>query len=236
MTIKMSSWQYPTDFPQLLSGQVHLWRFSLDALPVTYENLRALLSADELARADRLLDPLKCHNFTIARGHLRRLLANYLDLAPEEIDFSYNVSGKPFVATKNSSGLTFNLSHSGSRAILAVAMNAEVGVDIEKVDFDLNFHLLAARYFSPMEFVALKGFSTIRQRRQFYRIWTCKEAVLKMIGSGFSSPEPVGTVSQNCCVINTFFAVNYVSAVVIDRKITAILKFNLSPDEGISPR
>ncbi len=229
----MTSWQDPEDFPQLLPGQLHLWRFSLDAWPATYENLRSLLSTDELVRADRLLDPLKRHNFMVARGHLRQLLANYLDLAPEEIDFSYNISGKPLVTAKNSRRLTFNLSHSGSRAILAVAINAELGVDIEKVDSDLKFQLLADRYFSPVELVALKGFSTIRERRQFYRIWTRKEAVLKMIGSGFSSPEPLGSVSQNCCLKNFFFAPGYISAVAINRKITAILKLNFSADGGI---
>ena len=108
MTILVTSWRDPSDsLPQLFPGQIHLWRFSLNTLPKVYQNRRSLLSTDELARADRLLDPQKQRNFTIARSCLRQLLAKYLDLGPERIDFSYNRAGKPFVTAENRAKLAW---------------------------------------------------------------------------------------------------------------------------------
>ena len=232
MSVIATPWMYPAKaLLKILPEQVHLWRFSLQVSPETYQTLQTFLSVDELVRADRLLDPEKRRTFIIAKSRLRQLLAIYLDLLPEEIDFSYNQSGKPFLAVKSSSNLVFNLSHSGSRAILAVAIDADLGVDIEKIDFNLNFQSLATRYFTPEEIIKLREASIVRQRRQFYRIWTRKEAVLKMIGSGFSAAEPSGEFLQNCCLKNTFFAGNYVSAIAINRRITSILKFNIFESE-----
>lgn len=223
----MTCWQDPLEsLPQLVPGQLHLWRFSLNAQPETYRTHQSYLSSDELARADRLLDPQKQHDFTVGRSCLRQLLSNYLDLPPQKINFSYNSSGKPFIAGKNSGQLAFNLSHSGSRAILAVTIAAEIGVDIEMVDPDLNFQSSASRYFTPVEIGELQDVATHRQRRQFYRIWTRKEAVLKMIGSGFSSPHPGKDLLQNCWLNNMFVAGNTVSAVAINRNINSVFKYN----------
>lgn len=233
MTNDSTPWQDPVSFPQLLSGQLHLWKFSLEILPEHYQNQRSFLSTIELARADRLLDPQKQQAFTISRSCLRQLLAKYLGLSPESVEFNYNISGKPFIAAKNSKNLTFNLSHSGSMAVLAVTIDVDVGVDIEKIDSDLNFQLLASCYFTPAENVQLRGLSISRQRRQFYRIWTVKEAVLKMAGSGFSPTEPFAPLAQDCCCKNIFFAGNYVSAIATARRIFAIHKFKFSPEDKI---
>ena len=233
MTNNFTPWQNPISFPQLLPGQLHLWRFSLEIFPAHYQNQRSFLSANELACADRLLDPQKQQAFTIARSCLRQLLAKYLSLLPESVEFSYNISGKPSIAAKNSKNLTFNLSHSGSMAVLAVTLDIDVGVDIERIDRDLNFQLLASHYFTPAEIVQLRGHSKSRQRRQFYRIWTAKEAILKMTGSGFSSSKPSALLAHDCCYGNIFFAANYVSAISTDRRISAIRKFNFSSGDKI---
>ena len=233
MIISSTPWQTcPDCLPQLQPGQIHLWRFSLDIIPPLYQSQRAFLSDDELARADRFLDPQKQQQFTLARSYLRQILAQYLDLPPELIKFIYNDAGKPSLGEKNRNNLTFNLSHSGAMAVLAVAIDVDLGVDIEEIDFDLNFQSLAIRYFTPAEIIKLKEVSIARQRRQFYRIWTSKEAVLKMIGSGFSAAEPPGNFMQHGCLRNIFFAGNYVSAIAINRRITSILKFNILESES----
>ncbi len=232
MSIYSTPWQTRPDcLPQLHSGQIHLWRFSLDIVPALHQPQLTFLSVDELARADRLLDSQKQQQFTVARSCLRQLLAQYLELSPELVEFSYNGAGKPFLTEKIRNNLTFNLSHSGSMAIVAVALDTEVGVDIEKIDCDLNFQAVATRYFSPAEIVQLRKASNFRQRRQFYRIWTAKEAVLKMVGSGFSATEPFANLAQDCCCKNIFCTANYVSALAINTSISSIHKFKFSSSE-----
>src|SRR5215472_2261792 len=44
--------------------------------------------------------------------------------------------------------IEFNLSHSGSRALLAFTRGREVGVDIEQIRNNLDFEALARRFFS----------------------------------------------------------------------------------------
>ena len=236
MTIVTDQWEDPPELLQLLPEQIHLWRFSLDAPPETNQYLQYHLSADEMVRAERLLDPQKRRSFVLARSYLRQILAKYLGLDPELLKFGYNSSGKPFLSSPTKDKLTFNLSHSGSKAILAVTMDGEVGVDIEKIDPVLNFQSLASRYFTLAEINDLKKLSIIRQRRQFYRLWTRKEAVLKMYGTGFSLPGSIETFvpdSDHCTLKNIFLATSYVSALAVNRRITSIRKFNMLPDRGI---
>ncbi len=236
MKPEVSCWQHPPSRLALKDGELHLWRFSLDAPPEMIQYLQSLLSTNEMVRAERLIDPLKRHSFVMARSCLRKILAKYLGLNPELLKFGYNSSGKPFLSSPTKDKLTFNLSHSGSMAILAVAMDGEVGVDIEKIDAALNFQSVACRYFTLMEINELEKLSILRRRRQFYRLWTRKEAVLKMYGTGFSLPGSIETFVSDldhCTLINIFLATSYVSALAVNRRITSIQKFNMLPDREI---
>ncbi len=236
MKPEISCWQHPPSRLVLKDGELHLWRFLLDVPPEMNQYLQSLLSADEMVRAERLIDPLKRHSFVMARSCLRQILAKYLGLNPELLKFGYNSSGKPFLSSPTKDKLTFNLSHSGSIAILAVAMDGEVGVDIEKIDAALNFQSVARRYFTLAEMNELEKLSILRRRRQFYRLWTRKEAVLKMYGTGFSLPGSIETFVQDldhCTLKNIFLATSYVSALAVNRRITSIRKFNMLPDRGI---
>jgi 4'-phosphopantetheinyl transferase len=151
--------------------------------------LKSLLSADELQRAARLLDPRKVQDFIVGRGRLRQILASYLAADPAQIIFTYGLHGKPTLQAPAAMGLTFNLTHSGAWALLVVARNTEVGVDLEKSDPRLDYARLAARFLTPEENAALAAVPETRRRRKFYRLWTRKEARLKGEGGGFSSED-----------------------------------------------
>lgn len=80
-------------------------------------------------------------------------------------------------------GMHFNLSHSGDYVILA-RHEFEVGADIETIAESKD--RLAARVFQPDEIEWMQNDS----RARFYALWTMKESVLKLTGSGFSvSPQ-----------------------------------------------
>jgi 4'-phosphopantetheinyl transferase len=155
------------------------------------------VSQDEIQRADRLLDPRKRDRFLACRGLLREILGNYLGLQPERLHFAVGANGKPFLAANsaNNSRLHFNLSHSGTLFLLAIAADREVGIDIERLRDDTPFHDIARLAFSPREQDKLFAIPHHLQRSAFYRCWTRKEAYMKACGMGFALPSNSFTVS-----------------------------------------
>jgi 4'-phosphopantetheinyl transferase len=82
----------------------------------------------------------------------------------------------------------FNLSHSHRLALLAVARDREVGVDIEYLRVDVATEPLAEHFFSPQEVAALRALPDGLQAEAFFAAWTRKEAYIKARGRGLTSP------------------------------------------------
>lgn len=124
----------------------------------------------------------------------RLVLSEKLHLNLFEIMIDYGKYGKPFINA--SSGLHFNISHSGDWAVCAVS-KFPVGIDIELIQpIDLS---IAKNCFTEKEFETMIGFTDkTEQYSYFYKIWTIKESYLKTIGLGFSkSPNSFGTEINN---------------------------------------
>ena len=179
----MILWPAPPVTRSLPSGEVHLWRIPLTTSAEEFSLLLTLLSADELQRADRLLDRRKAQDFIVGRGRLRQILASYLHAAPAAIALTCGKHGKPALT---GNALQFNLSHSGVWAVLALRADAAIGVDLERIDPALDYAALAARFFTSAENALLLAAPVAQRRRRFYRLWTRKEALLKGQGQGFS--------------------------------------------------
>lgn len=146
---------------------------------------RALLSSDELTRADRFVFPKDRRKFTLARGALRKVLGARLGVPPAGLRFRYEEHGKPVLLDHP---LVFNLSHSGERAVIAISSGPRVGVDVELARADLD-HAGVARYtYSPTEVAAYFALPPELKVRGFFRCWTSKEAFVKTLGLGFSFP------------------------------------------------
>ncbi|MDX2481762.1 MAG: 4'-phosphopantetheinyl transferase superfamily protein [Desulfuromusa sp.] len=182
---EVTCWQPAPQESTIREGELHLWRFNLDCHEHEFDILLALLTQDEIRRADRLLDLKKKKQFIVARARLRQILANYLKINPCHIKLQYNHHGKPSLAESHHSLLSFNLSHSRNWGILAIVNKFAVGIDIERIEQGLNFAQFADQFFAENEKIQLAQYPVERQRRGFYRIWTQKEAMLKAEGAGF---------------------------------------------------
>ena len=126
---------------------------------------------------------------------LRRVLALYLGEAPEEIELTEGEHGKPRLAGEPAR-LSFNLSHSGGLALVAVARDREVGVDVERVKPERDLVALAERALAPEEAGAVREAAEPERARLFYELWTRHEARLKCLGVGLATrpawpPQPV---------------------------------------------
>lgn len=170
--------------PELDRTRIHVWTGSLALDAARIDECCAILAGDERARADRVQVSQARRRFIVARVLLRRLLSRYLQTDPASIAIAYGPHGKPRVA--NESGIHFNLSHAEDSVVVAIALQREVGIDIEAVSRNVDVDGVAEQAFSPVELHALASLSAPARRDAFYRTWVRKEAYLKARGDGFS--------------------------------------------------
>src|SRR3989442_13523096 len=135
-------------FFQLASDEVHSWCASLDVPPETSARLYATLTPYERTRSARFQFERDRQRFIVTRGVLRDLLGRYLQTQPGQISFVYNASGKPDLSPEFGSRLKFNLSHSAGVALIAVATDSNVGVDLEYIRPQPDYTGISRRFFS----------------------------------------------------------------------------------------
>ncbi|MFN2529798.1 MAG: 4'-phosphopantetheinyl transferase superfamily protein, partial [Pyrinomonadaceae bacterium] len=169
---------------------VHVWRVDLNQPAAMIEHCRELLSKDEQARANRFHFESDRQHFIVARGFLRAILASYLEISAQAIQFSYASHGKPELANSYSHELplNFNLAHSGSFALYGVTRMGEIGVDLEHIRSDFTGDDIARRFFSSNEVGCLTSLPADVRHEAFFNCWTRKEAFLKAKGTGLSLP------------------------------------------------
>jgi len=176
---------------------VHLWAWSLLADPVAEEGLRRHLSPAERIRADRFRFPRDRRRYVIGRGTLRCRLAAYLGCSPSGVGIVQDEYGKPHLAAGLDAGfpLSFNLSHSADLALLAVGGGPALGVDVEAIrPIEPG---VAECVFAPDERALLDAVPVHRRQHAFFACWTRKEAYVKALGSGLSTPLTAFAVSTD---------------------------------------
>src|SRR4051812_2321719 len=145
-------WPVPGVFPALAPAQVHVWCAWLDAPGSDNSAAIALLSEAERARAKAFHFAADRRRYVAAHAMLRQVLAGYLAggsasaVHAAQLKFVQGPSGKPDLADGS---LQFNLSHSGPLALLAVARDQAVGVDLEQRWEMPDLAILEERMFAP---------------------------------------------------------------------------------------
>jgi len=147
--------------------------FSLD---VEAGRFAGLLTPDEMERASRFRFDRDRNRYIVCRGTLRELLAVGEPLV-------YGAYGKPYLP---GSDLHFNVSHSHSMGMIAVARGREVGCDIERVDPSFAVENIPENFFSAYEVATLRALPESEKCGAFFRCWTRKEAFIKACGKGVS--------------------------------------------------
>jgi 4'-phosphopantetheinyl transferase len=145
-------------------AELHLWRARLDS--GAWRPARDLPAA-ERRRAGGIQRPEARRRWAASRWALRVVLGLYLERKPAEIELRFGSRGKPMLADPDAP-LRFNLSHSGELALIAVAGEHEVGVDVQSIGA------------KPAE---------------FYADWTRREAIAKCHGVGLGMPLPDAPVT-----------------------------------------
>jgi 4'-phosphopantetheinyl transferase len=176
---------------------VDLWRFDQRDRSPELPGAEVLTS-DEQERALRFRSDSDRERFRRCRCALRALISRYLEIPPSEIHFEYESSGKPRLeARQNEQQICFNLSHSGELAVAAVTAGHRVGIDVERVRDQVDSKAIIERYFSARERSALLSLPEDVRTAAFYACWTRKEALVKALGAGLSSPLANFSVTTN---------------------------------------
>jgi len=171
---------------RLTNQRIDLWPILLAGNAEVLQACKALLSSEELKRAEAFHFEHIQHQYTFAHGVLRLLLARYANQNPATLHFVTGVRGKPRLASVD--GTEFNLSHSDDVALIGVTTGQEIGVDIEKLRPIRDMDELAQRFFCPAESEDLSSVAVEQRPDAFFRCWTHKEAYLKAIGDGLRTP------------------------------------------------
>jgi 4'-phosphopantetheinyl transferase len=167
-------------------AEVHIWRSVIDLPDSRIHALEKGLTPDESARADGFRFKTDRDRFVAARGLLRAILARYLGTQPGQVRFRYGPYGKPFLDGESGKNMRFNLSHANGLALYALAIDRELGIDLEQVRPHSLDRAIAEQYFSHEENAMLGILSLHGGPEPFFRYWTRKEAYLKAHGEGLS--------------------------------------------------
>lgn len=170
--------------PHLLAHEVHVWNVDLNCDRERINELSQFLTAPERQRAAKFINPTHGDRWSVARGCLRQILSQYLDLNPAQIVFTLGEQGKPAVEGHQ---LQFNLSHSRDRAVYGISAKYPIGIDLEYIH-PLSAVDLVDRFFSPAEKTLFHNLPIDSHQAAFFHAWTQKEAYLKACGTGLSTP------------------------------------------------
>lgn len=183
-------WQLPAVTLAIAPGEAHLWCALCVPAQLDFEHYRGQLTTEEMARAGRLATKTLQRRYLQAHSLLHTILIAYTqaELRPMTLsrcELAYQTNGKPFLrAPQLHPPLAFNMSHAGEAVMIAMMRGNEVGVDVERVRPLDDFIGLIQATCSEGEQRYLATLAAEARLVGFYRLWTRKEAWLKLRGIG----------------------------------------------------
>jgi 4'-phosphopantetheinyl transferase len=175
----------------LTDNEIRLW--CLPLTQVSWNNLEQsaeqVWSPNERQRAAHFAFERDRRQFLAGRYLLRSALSTCAAVSPAAWRFRPDRYGKPQLdAPATAPDLRFSVAHTPTMAAVAVALALRVGVDLECASRTGPWQDIASRYFAPEECRDLAALPEAEQRVAFFRLWTLKEAFLKALGTGLSTP------------------------------------------------
>lgn len=98
--------------------------------------------------------------------------------------------GKPIIKYPRDSNFDISISHSSSYLVIGICDSGKIGVDIEILK-DTNFEIFSNCLSTNEELYINSGGDSEQRLKNFYEIWTRKEAYLKVLGIGLQKPLPI---------------------------------------------
>ena len=131
--LRALGWCDPPTQIKLVPGEVQLWLIRVPEANSEVDRLIARLTPAERERAKAKRIANKRHEYIAGQASLRTLLARQLDIDPMLVEYARGPKGKPYLNETVHSGsprVQFNITHSGAMLMVAMALDAELGVDV----------------------------------------------------------------------------------------------------------
>jgi 4'-phosphopantetheinyl transferase len=161
---------------------VDVWSLELTRDERAEREACAVLTAEECARALRFRRPEDRAAFVRTRALARAVLGRKLEVDPATVEIVEGCDGKPTITGVHNPP-HFNVSHSGTRALVAVCRSQPIGVDVEQKR-ELDWRAVADAHFAPAELARIASCERAARPATFFDCWVAKEAYLKGVGVG----------------------------------------------------
>lgn len=117
-------------------------------------------------------------------------------LEEEHIDYTkikvrYNENGKPYISNYQ---MYYNIAHDNDYVICAINTSGPIGVDILRMD-DISKNVAKA-------FCSKEELAYIKNKYQFYQVFTLKEAYLKLFGKKINDIKFLNIIQDNKIKLN----------------------------------
>jgi phosphopantetheine--protein transferase-like protein len=151
-------------------------------LPKSFPYLSNYITKEEHLRAEKFRSLEDKSTYLFCHASLRLVLSRKLNRESSEIIFIKEPQNKPVL---DGNPIFFNISHTNEAFAFAISRNHSVGIDLEKVNKEIDFTSIINNYFSTRERdYVLESKNDILER--FFFLWTRKEALLKALGTGIT--------------------------------------------------
>jgi len=228
----------PFKFTKTKLGQTNtVFRFDKKKLLERfYDRTAIILRPEELDSAHRLRNKTAKDNFVCSKLAQRLVLGQLLNSDPYTLRFKRNRWGKPALLNQK---LHFNISHSEKWLLLAVSQYQRVGIDLEQYMLAFDYRGMVDTYFHTEEKKQLKS-TYSWAHKNFFKLWTRKEALAKVIGLGLHErllstnmldSSVIGTPKKmkSFFVINSFHVDNqHIAALALRNDVGDPIFFNFS--------
>ena len=173
------------------------------------EELFFVLDEHERKKADRFKFLALRRNYILSHAILRFEIARYIQLKPVAISYCYGPFGKPFLPLRE---IHFNMSHSMNWVLYGFSFAVEMGVDLECIQPSIAMDELPLSFFTTDEEQQILKLPLAKQKKEFYKLWTRKEAYLKAIGTGLQDAPAIIPPDQNWHFHEPFYTCEYRSS------------------------
>ena len=182
------NWQEPPAHLKLSFGKIHLWLVDLTKTHTSAKKITNLLSLEEKKIAKEKLSAQQHKQYTVSHGALRHILGKYTGIKPQQIIFQHDLHGKPHLTgIPKHKKISFNMSHSNKLTLIAVTRGRHIGVDLEHIR-PLQFNkVFLNSFFTKQERKTIRSLPASQQTTEVLKIWTHKEACLKVQGKNITS-------------------------------------------------
>lgn len=168
------------------TGECHLW-----SVPVrTRPEWEALLSPDEAARAAAMPRGVRRDLLVTSRAAQRLVAHRYTGRPARGVRIERACArcgaghGRPRVLH---GGYDYSVTHTRRRVLIAAVTEGRVGIDLDTSPYPGVLRRLVARITTPGERAALSRLPARELPEAFTRLWSRKEAVVKLTGHGLAA-------------------------------------------------